>query len=204
MIDLFDTGFLLVLFDPKARVPHDKSTGKPVVDRAQDRIAHLVQVMSERRGKIIIPAPALAEFMFLAADRRNEYLTIMRRKAVFEIAGFNDPEAVELVEYSLRISPHAKLKARTPETWAKLNYDRQIIAIALTNRVDAVYSMDDSVHALAKQVGLTPVGLQDLPLPPPSQIPLLEDPIPMRSQPAAAPETSPSEVKADGAKKDGS
>jgi hypothetical protein len=71
VINLFDTGFLLVLFDPKARVPRDKSTGKPVVDRAQDRIAHLVQVMSERRDKIIIPAPALAEFMFLAADRRN-------------------------------------------------------------------------------------------------------------------------------------
>lgn len=201
MINLFDTGFLLVLFDPKARVPRDKATGKPVVDRAQDRIEHLVQVMSERRDKIIIPAPVLAEFMFLAADRRNEYLTIMRRKAVFEIAGFNDPEAVELVEYSLRISPHAKLKAKTPETWAKLNYDRQIIAIALTNRADAVYSMDDSVHALAAQVGLTPVGLKDLPLPPPSQIPLLEESIPIRPQ-SAAPETTATETQADAVKED--
>ena len=115
MINLFDTGFLHVLFDPNARVPYDTAKKKPIVDRAQERIDHLVQTMSQRQDKIIIPAPVLAEFMFLAADRRVEYLTIIRRKAVFEIAGFDDPEAVELVEYSLRISPMRKLKPRSPE-----------------------------------------------------------------------------------------
>ena len=130
VINLFDTGFLHVLFDPKARVPHDKVTGQPIVDRVQERIDHLVQTMSQRHDKIVIPAPVLAEFLLLGADRRNEYLTIIRRKAVFEIAGFDDPEAVELVEYTLRLSPTKKMKARSPETWAKLNYDRQILAIA--------------------------------------------------------------------------
>lgn len=95
MINLFDAGFPHILFDPKARVPYDKSTNKPVIERAQDRIDYLVQMMSLRRDKIIIPAPALSEFLLLAADRRNEYLTIIRRKAVFEIAGFDDPGAVE-------------------------------------------------------------------------------------------------------------
>jgi hypothetical protein len=59
VIGLFDTGFLFILFDAKARVR--RASGKPVVERAQERYA--------------------------------EYLTIIRRKAVFEIAGFNDPEA---------------------------------------------------------------------------------------------------------------
>jgi predicted nucleic acid-binding protein len=174
VINLFDTGFLHVLFDPNARVPHDAAKTGPIVDRAQDRIDNLVQVMSQRQDKIIIPAPALAEFMLLAADRRIEYLTLLRRKAVFEVAGFDDPEAVELVEYSLRISPTKKLKARSPETWAKLNYDRQIIAIAITRRVEAIYSMDNGVHHLASLVGIKSYGLVDLPLPPPVQMSLHE------------------------------
>jgi hypothetical protein len=78
------------LFDDKARVPRDKS-GKPIVDRAQERIDFLVQTMSYRKDKIIVPSPALAEFMLLASDKWNEYLTIIRRKSVFEIAGFDDP-----------------------------------------------------------------------------------------------------------------
>ena len=170
VINLFDTGFLHVLFDPKARVPHDKVTGQPIVDRVQERIDHLVQTMSQRHDKIVIPAPVLAEFLLLGADRRNEYLTIIRRKAVFEIAGFDDPEAVELVEYTLRLSPTKKMKARSPETWAKLNYDRQILAIALTRRVEALYTMDNAVHKLAKQLGIKPCGLMDLPVPPPVQM----------------------------------
>src|SRR5580704_15148430 len=109
----------------------------------------------------------------MAADRRNEYLTIIRRKAVFEIAGFDDPEAVELVEYSLKISPTKKFKARSPETWAKL--------------VEAIYSIDNGVHRLAKQVGIEPLGLIDLPLPPPVQMKLAEAETPT-IDPAATPE----------------
>jgi len=171
LINLFDTGFLHVLFDPKARVPRDRTTGLHVIDRAQERIDHLVQTMSNRRDKIVIPAPALAEFLLLASDRRNEYLAILRRKAVFEIAGFDDPEAVELVEYSLRLSSK-KLKARSPDTWAKLNYDRQMIAIAITRRVEAIYSMDSGIHSLAKRLGITSLDLIDLPVPPMVQMPL--------------------------------
>lgn len=174
MISVFDTGFLHVLFDPNARVPADRETGKPAVDRGRERIDHLVEVMSHRRDKIVIPAPALAEFLLLASEKRNEYLTLLRRKSVFEIAGFNDPEAVELVEYCLRISPSKKLKARSPETWAKLNFDRQIIAIALTHRADVIYSLDKSVRYIAGSVGLKCLGLEDLPLPPPMQLPLEE------------------------------
>ena len=174
MISVFDTGFLHVLFDPNARVPVHRETGKPAVDRGRERIDHLVEVMSHRRDKIVIPAPALAEFLLLASEKRNEYLTLLRRKAVFEIAGFDDPEAVELVEYCLRISPNKKLKARSPETWAKLNFDRQIIAIALTRRADVIYSLDKSLSRIAGSVGLKCLGLEDLPLPPPLQMPLEE------------------------------
>jgi hypothetical protein len=168
LISLFDAGFLHILFDDKARVPHKKS-GELIVQRAQERIDYLVQTMSQRKDKIIIPTPALSEFMLLAHDRWNDYLTIIRRKSVFEISGFDDPESVELVEHWRKHGDKKKLKANRPETWAKLKYDRQIIAIAATRRVERIYSTDSDLHEFAIELGRQSYDLCDLPLPPPSQ-----------------------------------
>jgi hypothetical protein len=177
MISLFDTGFLYYLFDDRAKAPKDRQ-GKPTVDRVQERIDYLVQSISQGRGKIIIPSPALAEFMLLAWDKYSEYLTIIRRKAVFEVAGFDDPEAVELVEHWRKHGDGKKPKAGAAETWAKVKYDRQIIAIALTRRVECVYSTDKDLHRYANQIGMKSCGLADLPLPPPRQLHLVEQPLP--------------------------
>ncbi len=177
---MFDTGFLYILFDEKAPVPRDR--GK-LVERAQERIDLLVQTMSQRRDKIIIPAPALAEFMLLAKDRYSEYLTIIRRKAVFEVAGFDDPEAVELVEQWLKTGSKKRLKANTPDTWAKLKYDRQIVAIAATHRVETIYSTDKDLHDFAAQLKIKSFGLSDLPLLPSKQLDLpMEAPEPVAEQ----------------------
>jgi hypothetical protein len=172
VIALFDAGFLHILFDDRARVP--LSDGAPI-DRAQDRIDYLVQTMSRRKDKIILPTPGLAEFMLLAADRWTDYLTIIRRMAVFEIAGFDDPEAVELVEHWIR-KGGKRLKANKPETWAKLKYDRQIVAIAVTRRVERIYSTDKKdMSKFAKRLGKEFFGLADLPLPPPAQTKLFKE-----------------------------
>lgn len=173
MIALFDANFLHILFNPKAKSPRDKN-GKLKVERAQDRIDYLVQKLSRMdRTKIILPAPALAEFMLLSNDSWNEYLTIIRRKAVFEIAGFDDPEAIELVELCLR-DQKFKPKQSGPDTWAKLKYDHQIAAIAKTKRVTAVYSTDGGVRKTASLLEIDNFGLEDLELPPPKQLRLVE------------------------------
>lgn len=168
MIGLFDAGFIHILFDDRARVPRD-SKGKPVVERAQARIDFLVQTISDRKDKIILPSPALAEFMLLASDRYRDYLTIIKRKAVFEIAGFDDPEAIELVEHWAKFGDGKKLKPRTAETWAKLKYDRQIVAIAATRRVECIYSTDGDLEKYAEQLTIKYCGLADLPAPPSQQ-----------------------------------
>jgi len=173
VICLFDAGFLHILFDEKARVPRDPK-GKPIIDRAQDRIDFLVQTIGERRdNKIILPTPALTEFMLLAEDRYADYLTIIRRRSIFEISGFDDPESVELVEHWRKFGDHRKkLRMGTPETWAKMKYDRQIAAIAVTRRVDRIYSTDSDLKKYADELQIKYVGLTNLPLPPTSQVPL--------------------------------
>lgn len=168
MIGLFDCNFISILFNDKARIPKSRA-GVPVVPNAQARIDLLVSTLSKDRSKIIIPSPALAEFMLLADDRWPQYLALIRRKAVFEIAGFNDAEAVVLVQACLQ---EGKLRARSPsaETWAKMKYDRQIVAIAKTHRVQSIYSTDADVHRLAKKADIKCFDLIDLPSPGPKQL----------------------------------
>jgi len=170
LIGLFDTGFLTILFDPKARVPRTKA-GVPVVDRAQERIDFLVQSLSTQKSKIVIPTPVLSEFLLLSADRWNEYLHLIRRKAVFEIAGFDEPESISLVERCLRVG---KIKAKQPgpETWAKVKFDQQIAAVAETHRVQAIYSTDEDLRRLARQLNIDCYDLPELPAPPAKQLPL--------------------------------
>lgn len=168
MIGLFDAGFIYILFDDRARVPRDASA-KLVVDRAQDRIDFLVQTISERKDKIILPAPVLTEFMLLSSDRYRDYLAIIRRTAVFEVAGFDEPETIELVEHFLKVGDGKKLKPGTAETWAKLKYDRQIAAIAKTRRAECIYSTDADLEKYATDLNIKFCNPIHLPLPPTEQ-----------------------------------
>ena len=51
-------------------------------------------------------------------------------------------------------------------TWAKIKYDRRIVAIAKVEGAHTIYSDDMGVHRLARRVGITVIRIADLPLPP--------------------------------------
>lgn len=173
MISLFDCNFLSILFNERARIPR-RADGKLVVENAQERIDLLVKDISKERSKIILPTPALAEFMLLAQSEWTRYLTLIRRNSIFEIAGFDEAEAAELVQLCLL---EGKVKAKGPgaETWAKVKYDRQIVAIAKTKRVEVVYSTDGGVRKLAEKMGIAAKDLVDLKAPGPRQTELFEN-----------------------------
>lgn len=50
-------------------------------------------------------------------------------------------------------------------TWAKLKYDRQIIAIALVAGATVIYSDDKGLRTIAMRHGIKVIGLADLDLP---------------------------------------
>lgn len=107
--------------------------------------------------------------MLLASDRYRDYLAIIRRRAVFEIARYDDPESIELVEHWLKFGDGKKLKVGTHETWAKLRYDRQIAAIAVTRRVECIYSTEADLEKYADELGIKYRNLSHLALPPSEQ-----------------------------------
>ena len=57
-------------------------------------------------------------------------------------------------------------KKQSPQaTWAKLKYDRQIVAIAKVVGASAIYSDDKDIRILAADAGIPVVGIADLELP---------------------------------------
>jgi hypothetical protein len=81
---------------------------------------------------------------------------------------------VELTEQWLKAGVKKRLKPNTGDTWAKLKYDRQIIAIAATRRVECIYSTDAHLHAVAAELKMRSLSLSALPLMPSKQLELLD------------------------------
>ena len=67
---VFDTATLLLLLDPTAKQPLNPKSGKPL-DRAKDRIDHLVSCLEEQNEKILLPTPVLGELFVHAGNAAN-------------------------------------------------------------------------------------------------------------------------------------
>lgn len=164
----FDTSVLLLLIEPMAKAPKDPSTGLPV-EKAADRIAHLVAVLSEDQSKIIVPTPVLSELLVHAGGAMNHYLETLNSQASFRIANFDQKAAIEAaIAMSDAIRRGGmRIDASDPSTTrGKVKFDRQIVAIAKAEGASAIYSDDDDVVKYAQQAGLKAHRTVDLDLPP--------------------------------------
>ena len=162
---VFDADFLTLLFHPTANPPVDPKTGKPV-DFAQQRIEALIEQLHKDGDRIVIPAPALAEFLVVVGDAGSDYLARIDRSARFEVASYDERAAVETA-IALRAAIGAGDKksglAKTP--WQKLKIDRQIVAVAKSRGIRVIYSTDHDVVVLARESGLEARHVADLPIP---------------------------------------
>ena len=152
----FDTVVLGACCHPDAQYP---STAPKV----PDRLAHLVKTLQEARATIVIPSPALAEFLVLAGKEAPAYLEELTDNTVFEIAPFDQRAAVEA---EIRAGESGDRKGGAQGSWQKVKVDRQIVAIAKVCEVDCLYSEDADVRKLGAQMGVEVRGASDLPLPP--------------------------------------
>ena len=89
----------------------------------------------------------------------------LNRKAVFSIESFDQRAAIE-VAIMLRGELGKKLPKAGAQTWAKLKFDRQIVAIAKVSGASEIYSDDKDIEKLGKQVSIPVTRVSDLPLPP--------------------------------------
>ncbi len=177
----FDSVILGAYIHPRAAYP------KPV-DRVPERLEYLVESLVAARATIIIPAPALSEFLVLAGTDAPLYLAELTNNAVFVVEPFDLRAAVEAAESQTRALAAGDKKAGATGSWQKVKVDRQIVAIAKVHGVDELYTEDEDVRRLAEFDGIPVKSVRDLPLPPADQ----PDLFPAREQtPPPPPSGSP-------------
>ena len=155
---VFDSTFLTFLFVPNAKCS---------VDHARDRIENLIGEISGSGDRIIIPTPALSELLIRVGHSRSRILDELTRSHKFHIAPFDLRAAVEAAVMGEQAISQGDKKGGSTESWVKVKYDRQIVAIAIVNKASAIYSEDSGLCRLAITLKLRANSVADLPLPPP-------------------------------------
>jgi hypothetical protein len=172
---VFDANMLSLLLHQKARIPCTPGTKVPV-DRARERIDLLIDELQRRKETILIPAPALAEFLVLVEEAAPGYLHVLDKRATFDVAPFDEKAAIEAAAMVNAFREHLGDKKGGGEgDWQKVKVDQQIVAIAKAERVECLYTADRGIIKMAAAVGLKAIGLWDLAIPP-SKTPLLDPP----------------------------
>jgi len=164
---VFDANMLLLLLSPNVAAPKDDS-GKPT-EYVQQRLEALLKQLETGQIKILVPTPALSEVLVRAGGAAPAYLARISGSSAFKIVPFDARAAVEVAIMSRRAIDNGNKRTDIDGTWAKLKYDRQIVAIARVEGASAVYTDDRHVRNLAKDAGLSVVGIADVPLPPESR-----------------------------------
>jgi len=152
----FDTTFLTLMFVPGARHP---------LANAKERIEFLLADLNGRGDQIVVPTPALSEILIKSGKARNDIIQEFTKNPRWFVAPFDMRAALELSLFIDAAITKKDKKQGIAATWAKVKFDRQIVAIGKVLRVSCIYSDDAGVQAVGKREGVTVSGLADVQLP---------------------------------------
>lgn len=155
MLVSFDASFLVALLDPTIK------TGQS----PDPRVEYLLKSLEKAKAKIIIPTPALSEVLIGAGDAAPKYLEIINKSSRFKVVPFGERAAVEAAAAHREAIDAGDKKEGTPN-WAKVKFDRQIVAVSKVEGVEHIYTNDSDVVRLGRKAGIEVSTLDDLPLPP--------------------------------------
>jgi rRNA-processing protein FCF1 len=134
------------------------------------RIDHFVDRLDKSRSRLVIPTPAIAEYLVGADLAGVAAMNALHGKSGVVIAAFDYKAAVEL-----SLLDRAALGGATKTggdkrdgvdaPWQKIKIDRQIVAIARSNGCDLIVSEDQGVRANALRLAITACAIGDLELP---------------------------------------
>jgi hypothetical protein len=161
---VIDATMLLLLLRPGTKAPTDAS-GVPI-EKPKERIELLIQRLQKEKAKIVIPTPALSETLIRAGTEASvQIVEYINKYAVFRVEAFDARAAIELATISREALGRKGKRGGSTAVWAKVKFDRQIVAIAKVVGATEIYSDDGDIATLAKQANIEAIGLADLPLP---------------------------------------
>jgi len=159
----FDTTFLTLMFVPGA---------KHSIADAKTRVDFLFADLSGRDDQILIPTPALSEILICSGKARNHILQKLTKNPRFKIAAFDLRAALELSVMTDAAVSRSDKRDGLIGTWAKIKFDRQIVAIAKVERASCIYSEDPDISSIGAREGVPVYGVSDIVLPSPTNFKL--------------------------------
>lgn len=174
---VIDATILLLMLRPGTPVPAGPNGVQ--IEKPKERIEHLVNELEKTNAKLIIPTPALSEALVSAgADASQKIVDELTRWSVFQITPFDTRAAIEVAAMTRTARGRGRKRGDSNATWAKIKYDRQIVAIAKVAGATTIYSDDGDIRTIAAEAKIAVKGLVDLPLPPQSPQTELNLPLP--------------------------
>ena len=162
---VFDANFVLFLLNPSISAPYIPGT-KDVVPNCAKKIEFLLEGIQKRRDKIIIPTPVLSEVLIEAGNAAPEYTEKLRKSSHFNIVPFDDKSAIEASLIIAQAIKDGDKKRGSSDSWSKVKYDIQILAIAISSQAKTLYTNDKGLTNQARSKNLEVIGVHQLPDPP--------------------------------------
>ncbi|MBF0379802.1 MAG: hypothetical protein HQL69_02220 [Magnetococcales bacterium] len=161
---LFDTSILIFLTQPYAKVLNDPVTGEPVSNPGE-RVDYLIKRLNKSKERIIIPTPALTEYLVKAGEAMQEQLKVFE-KPPFQIVPFDTRAAIECA-FALNQNKFKNKKEKEEAvSRAKIKFDWQIVSIAIVEKVSAIYSDDLQIKRFAEKYDISVISIASLDLDP--------------------------------------
>jgi len=170
---ILDSTTLMLFFQPNAAPSTNPETKKPI-EKCYERIELLINSLSKARVRVMIPTPVLAEILVAVGKDKAKILDEINGSSAFKVQSFDQNAAIEVALLTDADLQSGK-RLKSPETKAKVKFDRQIIAIAKVNGVKTIYSDDIGLGKTARSNGISVIETRNLPLPqlpPQGELPL--------------------------------
>lgn len=141
-----------------------------MIPRAEALIAGLEADRAARRAFVVIPVPALGEFLIHEDESRHDAVTAELRRR-FHLAPYDLPAA----SIAARIWQQAQACGAYPELIADgvtrqiIKVDTQILAVALAQGATVLYTEDPGRRTLAGRVPIVSARLDAVPIPTPEK-----------------------------------
>lgn len=131
----------------------------------REKVWHLLDTLDKKKGRVIIPTPALAEFLVRADQAALGVLDALQKKSSIAIASFDLAAAHENALLDAAAIGRKDKRDGSEEHWQKVKIDRQIVAIAKSTGAKLIVSDDAGVRANATRVGIRAMQIDDMPIP---------------------------------------
>ena len=152
----FDTTFLTWLF---------VKTAKHKLSDASERVGFLLSELSARGDQIIVPTPAMSELLMKTGKGSQKVLEQITGNPRFVVASFDLRAAIELSLFSDAALTKNQKKVGVVATWAKMKFDRQIVAICKVEKASCIYSDDEDVYNVGHRERIPVYRVEDIQIP---------------------------------------